>query len=655
MAEADKLWIGKEVFRCKGKMVTPIKLWWHPPSPPPQTSKPSPDNYIQKRLCLWMPRRMWGIDFKCPQCESSLQSKGLYNNVRLVLDVKDYYYLAGEYMECSKGCGTFISWDQRMLGQLSDGIRTKFPALLTYKYACDNCIVSLMKSRTFGNTPTALCHKLQEIHSEEWLRKQLHYLSDCERHKSEREKLGLAIPEYDELPPFRHFPTPKWFLAVYLRDVWFRLPSLLAEVTSVFGSILKIDSTKKICRKLQGNDANTADWATSVGNERGEVLISVLTASESNQSLQRMADGLVQRYKTAGREPPQVLYTDRDCCSTTGKTSRYHSLFHEWNSSLQVRLDIWHFMRRFSRGMTSEAHPLHGEFMGRLSNSIFEWDMDDVSRLIDAKRGEMIQEGVENPNDLAVRKAIKREELAKHCKRRTRGTDATIAAIGDLISSFSSATDTAGHRLFSDNMQRVWAQQQIHIDCIQDPPGVKLYAVTGHIVKGGVQLPVFRCARGTTSLESFHLHLARFIPGTSANAVNFQAYLLDGITRWNSSRASNATRAPQTSLRTFDSRLQGKVNALSQSIHGKDIIPLYRPPSKFTEELFGVEYLYHQSGTLLQSSGEDLESQIEKGLSNVCIEETEPAVQPDLEERNIAVLPGSEVCYIIHCAHCSFK
>ena len=60
---------------------------------------------------------------------------------------------------------------------------------------------------------------------------------------------------------------------VYLRDVWSRLPALLVVVTSTFGSILKVDSTKKVCKKLQGTAANTASWATNVGNERGEVLI----------------------------------------------------------------------------------------------------------------------------------------------------------------------------------------------------------------------------------------------------------------------------------------------------------------------------------------------------------------------------------------------
>ncbi len=88
----------------------------------------------------------------------------------------------------------------------------------------------------------------------------------------------------------------RWFLAVYVRDVWSRLPTLLAAATSIYGSILKIDSTKKICSKLQGAAANTASWVTNVGNERGEVVISVLTESEGSDALSRLATGLMDRY-----------------------------------------------------------------------------------------------------------------------------------------------------------------------------------------------------------------------------------------------------------------------------------------------------------------------------------------------------------------------
>lgn len=82
---------------------------------------------------------------------------------------------------------------------------------------------------------------------------------------------------------------------MYTRDVWSRLPQLLATATSVYGKIIKIDSTKKICKKLVGASGGTATWVTNVGNERGEILISVVTVSESLPALKPMADGLMRR------------------------------------------------------------------------------------------------------------------------------------------------------------------------------------------------------------------------------------------------------------------------------------------------------------------------------------------------------------------------
>ena len=73
---------------------------------------------------MWMPRKMWKVDFHCPHCgpHESLRSKGVYNRVRLVVDIKEYY-LAAEYTDCRACKGTFIAWDHRMLAQLSDGVR----------------------------------------------------------------------------------------------------------------------------------------------------------------------------------------------------------------------------------------------------------------------------------------------------------------------------------------------------------------------------------------------------------------------------------------------------------------------------------------------------------------------------------------------------
>ena len=79
-------------------------------------------------------------------------------------------------------------------------------------------------------------------------------------------------------------------MSVYLKDVWARLPELMAQITSTFGSILKIDSTKKVVKKLQGKAAGSASWATNIGNEKGDIVMSVLTEAESFSALRRMAD-----------------------------------------------------------------------------------------------------------------------------------------------------------------------------------------------------------------------------------------------------------------------------------------------------------------------------------------------------------------------------
>ncbi|ELU00340.1 hypothetical protein CAPTEDRAFT_217729 [Capitella teleta] len=75
-------------------------------------------------------------------------------------------------------------------------------------------------------------------------------------------------------------------------------------------------------------------------------------------------------------------------------------------------------------------------------------------------------------------------------------------------------TDVLGVPLFPKGcLMRVWGKQQRHLPCIQDPPGVTLYYKETHLVrKGGVPLPAYKCSRGSTSLEGFRNHLARFIP-----------------------------------------------------------------------------------------------------------------------------------------------
>ena len=190
-------------------------------------------------------------------------------------------------MEGVKG----LSWPgTRMLKQLTDGVRCRFPVFFTHKFACDMAVVTLLRARIAGNTPTTMRNNLHELHSEEWLKKELAYLTECKQHQRGLSSLLHSTPQTYEQPyPFPSFPTPKWFLAVYVRDVWSWKQTLLAEATSVNGCILKVDSTKKVTKELQGAAAGSAMWMTNVGNEHGQILASVLTSSENITVLQPLA------------------------------------------------------------------------------------------------------------------------------------------------------------------------------------------------------------------------------------------------------------------------------------------------------------------------------------------------------------------------------
>ena len=79
--------------------------------------------------------------------------------------------------------------------------------VLACKYACDQSIVALLRARITGNSPTVLCHNLQEVHSEEWLKKQLCYLTDCRRHRSGLQRMGIAAPDHPPAAPVHYFPV----------------------------------------------------------------------------------------------------------------------------------------------------------------------------------------------------------------------------------------------------------------------------------------------------------------------------------------------------------------------------------------------------------------------------------------------------------------
>lgn len=107
---------------------------------------------------------------------------------------------------------------------------------------------------------------------------------------------------------------------------------------------------------------------TSIGNEVGQILTSVLSVQEG-PGLDRMVAGVMECYRQAAVPPPVLLYVDCGCCISEGATSKLQTRFGQW-PDLNIWLDIWHFMRRLAVGCTTDAHPLYPTFMGCLSACI---------------------------------------------------------------------------------------------------------------------------------------------------------------------------------------------------------------------------------------------------------------------------------------------
>ena len=438
-----------------------------------------------------------------------------------MVGLKGCYNIATEEISCTACDKRVISWSHAILSQLDVSMQAMFDIIMTAKLACDSEIVRLLRNRALGNSCHQMAAKLQESHSETYLGKVARYLSQCARFQTAQSS-GLALPGPPPvLPGMVAVPKYRWLGQVYLLDVLKRLDDLKAAITSIHGTILKMDSTKKVSQKLAGEADATACWATNVGNEHNQILVTVLTDSEGSH-LDDMLKGLVARYEQHNVDHPKVLYIDCHCCGPRCPTK----VLKDWDK-LQVRLDIWHFMRRFTCGVSTESHQLFPSFMTNLSECIFEWDAEDISMLMRAKRAQLQGLGIRNPTDSDVAKKLTMTERSLHCKRRTRGAEVTKRLISDLLLQYGGdkGKDTLGVPLLdTKRIAEVWRKQQSHLHCIQDPPGVQLYLRVGTRQKHGVQLPMYRCARGTTSLECFHLHQNRFIPGTFLQCNFFHAF-----------------------------------------------------------------------------------------------------------------------------------
>ncbi len=325
----------------------------------------------------------------------------------------------------------------------------------------------------------------------------------------------------------------------------------------------------QICKKLSGAAKGTAEWCTNVGNEYSQILACVLTCEESVARLKPMMD----RYSRADEDPPVLLYVDRDCCTQKGP-SCHEQLFDEWvEAGMAVRLDPWHWMHRFDAAIRTDAHPKYAVFKSALSGALFAYNKADLDVVMASIRAGLPQPCKLSDDDLMAQYVTKRH-LRHHVRHVTVGAQETSGRVelADEELKGPAGLDENGIPLFKSDkaIDEVWERQKRHLECIQDLPEMAMYLTRRHVTKNGVKMPFYTTKRGNNSLEGFHCHLPRMIPGDHCEAAAFQTYLVTGLARWNADREVGALLGGKGRQHlVYSSSLLQRVNERSKAFFGE--------------------------------------------------------------------------------------
>ena len=255
-----------------------------------------------------------------------------------------------------------------------------------------------------------------------------------------------------------------------------------------------------------------ATWVTNVGNEYGAILQCVVTSSVSNEGLGVMTEGQMKRYADAKVAAPFLLYTDNKCCRLDG---------HQSFSSCFTNAPIWKIDLTFFILWTDWPLIVLLKHIFCMALSCLAYQRQYLSGIdmtitscLPQRRKNCSQRGWNLQQTKRQRKQLPKmnwlataEEGRKVWKLQQRACKNWFWPL--LVA------DSLGVPLFKHgepSMASIFEEQRHHIPCIQDPEGVSLYTQISMVKKGNRRLPLYRCARGTTSVESFHCHLSTLYP-----------------------------------------------------------------------------------------------------------------------------------------------
>ncbi|KAI4800562.1 hypothetical protein KUCAC02_009627 [Chaenocephalus aceratus] len=120
---------------------------------------------------------------------------------------------------------------------------------------------------------------------------------------------------------------------------------------------------------------------------------------------------------------------------------------------------------------------------------------------------------------------------------------------------------------------------------------------------------------------------------TQASAKHLQAFLIDGLGRWNEDRAAAASGEVEP-LHSDSGHLKHALNQKSQRVLGRQLVKDFTKPAEYTGELIGVEFLYRQTGKVLEDVGLDPDIPDEAAAIQ-SLEEVDEGIEEDVEDPTV--------------------
>ncbi|KAL6490796.1 hypothetical protein MHYP_G00011410 [Metynnis hypsauchen] len=282
--------------------------------------------------------------------------------------------------------GRWLAWDPAILSQLSEAHEAMFPAILTRRCGVDRNVVRFLRDRTEGNTMVKVWRQIQENHVEEYLQRKDLYTTLLMTVVKPRGIVSSLGHVFQAPPPPRELSSARLLRHTFLLVEANNVHDYRSQILSTFGTVLKMDSTKKVVKKRSGEDAGSDEWFTSIGNEHSQIVSFVLTCEGSAEKLQPMCRGVMNRFRLANRPVPKILYVDNGCGRAQGLTA-VETLFQPWvYNGMVVHLDIFHWIHRFDAAIRTGSHSKCATFKSALAGAVLAYNCTYLELLIRAVR-----------------------------------------------------------------------------------------------------------------------------------------------------------------------------------------------------------------------------------------------------------------------------